>query len=287
MLAMNRFLRNCDGFSLIQGMIISAVVAGSGLVITKLITDQKLAQVGAETRTAVEELHEQIEGILSDRQHCSATILNNTGAATNIVTASPVTLNSIWQANATSGTIVVGNSYIGNSVLLKSMVLSAPTSGTRTLTLTYERLTNSSRTKQGYGAKQISKSFTLRVQQAATSTTFVGCYIISLRKDSLNSTSSQDQGNDITKEMCNELSATASRKAFRWDEAKSMCLLETECPTGQIYSGIDSSGDVKCRNIEEWVDFNQVIDTNPTTCALGKQVRFKIVGQKVKIECDP
>src|SRR5665648_863260 len=74
---MKNLFSNSNGFSLIQGMIIAAVVAGSALVATRLLGDQKLAQKGAETRDLVEELHNTLFTVLQGRENCRSTMVAN------------------------------------------------------------------------------------------------------------------------------------------------------------------------------------------------------------------
>lgn len=71
---MHALIKNQLGFSLVQGMIVAGIVAGSGLVATRLITDQKMAQKGAETRDQVDQLHSMVYAVLQNKDHCLATV---------------------------------------------------------------------------------------------------------------------------------------------------------------------------------------------------------------------
>jgi hypothetical protein len=80
---MSFYFRNQSGFSMIQGMVLGAIVAGSSLVATRMLTDQKLALKGAQSRDQLNQLHEVIFSTLQNPDNCKATVL---GDATPLIT---------------------------------------------------------------------------------------------------------------------------------------------------------------------------------------------------------
>jgi hypothetical protein len=288
-----KWFKKESGFSLVQGLVIAAIVAGSSLVATRLLTDQKLAQKGAETRDQVEELHNLIYSVLQNRLNCKETMVGNTLQVALSASGTATATHALTRIRTKDADVVItGQRYMNENVELKSMTLLGQTGGQRNLQIVYERLRGAEgeRTKSGYGAKEIRKTITLRIQRETTGTVgaFSSCYALSGGKSSQNATNSTETGNDITKQMCEEMNPTTGTKAFVWDEANSICRPNAQCPGNQIYTGIDSLGTVKCRNIEDWMDFNQVLDpTAPASCPNGAQVRFEIdnVSSKVRIVC--
>lgn len=284
---------------MVQAMVIASLLAGTALVSTKLLTDQKLAQKGAETRDQIEELHNIVYTFMQNRLHCKNTVLENQILASNVLPSTDVDLVKISPLDSTSPAIetyTVANKkvYINNNVIVKQMTLKAPTdsSGIRNFEITYERLSvddGKKRTKKGFGAKDIKKSISVRVQTNPNTNFFDGCYALNKSGDkaTVNSTTSSETGNDLTKEMCLEMNTGLGSKAFEWDEAKSICKLKTQCPSGQLYAGIDSLGTVICKNILDW-NFNEVLDNSGTSCPAGSTAKFMIdeTTKKVRISCD-
>jgi hypothetical protein len=295
---MSTCFKNNHGFSMVQAMVIAALLAGTSLVTTKLLTDQKLAQKGAETRDQIEELHNLIYSFLQNRLHCKNTVIQNQILSSNILPLTDVNFTKISPLDSTSPaveTYTINNNkiYMNNNVIVKQMTLKAPTdsSGMRKFEVTYERLRGDDsrkRTKKGLGARDIKKSIFVRIQINPTTNFFDGCYAFNKTGDktTLNNMASSETGNDLTKEMCLEMNTGLGSKAFEWDEAKSVCKLKTQCPTGQLYAGIDSLGTVICKNILDW-NFNEVLDTSGTTCPAGSTAKFQIdeTTKKVKISC--
>ena len=281
---MNFFFRNQNGVSIVQGLILAGVIAGTSLVTTRLLTDQKLAQKGAQTRDQIEEFHNTISTVLQNRLNCYETMLKNSLQVTLKNSASSHTLTQIWTKD--TQVAQTGSLYVNNGVLLKSLSLQAPNGGFRNLEINYERLNTGKGIQTGFGGKNIKKMISLRIQKDPTTSDFSSCYAVSGGQTQLNSTNSSE-GNDISKQMCQEMYSGTGQKAFIWDEENSICKPNAQCPATQIYVGINSSGEVQCKNIEDWMDFNQVIDTTAKSCPAGSKVAFKIdsVNKKVSINC--
>lgn len=296
---MIRFFRNAYGFSLVQGMVLAGVLAGTSLVATKLISDQKKIQKSSETRDKVEDLHMALSAILGNRNHCRQTMVSNglsTALSTSGVTTSTHNLTSI---RTSDGAIVVDttNYYLNNSVKVESIFLTGQVStGKRNLVITYRRMgganaTDRERLKGGAGAQTISKTMSLRIQRNPTVAgtpnpgVFESCYNTLDAGTTDSGVASQELGNDIAQTMCNELvpidltqgETAATQKAFEWDATNSICRPKAKCPTGQIYSGINSNGTVKCRNIEDWVDFNQFLSKEQIVCPVGHYIGIEYV----------
>lgn len=300
-----KFLNNQLGFTLVQGMIIAGIVAGSSLVATRMLTDQKLAQKAAETRDYVEELHNSIYAILQHRRNCRETLVpfQATLATGN---ATPINISTITSFTGGGG-YTVGNAYMNNNVRLTSATLGPQTSGERELELIYERLGNgtgdaSTRTKQGYGAKRIRRTFTIRIQkicngstyeiESCPSPTFEGCYAVTDTKNALaNGVTSAETGNEIARQTCIDLGSGNPDSAFEWDETQSLCKPKLRCPADQIFTGIETTGSIRCTDIENWMDFNQVLDQNAPNCPTGSTVRLVVdndpLVKMVRIKCDP
>jgi hypothetical protein len=149
------------------------------------------------------------------------------------------------------------------------------------------------RLKQGYGAKDIAKSMRIRVQKEPSSLTFSACYAVMLTgKTTVNGMASNETGNDISKTLCMQMNTDVTKPAFTWDEQLSICKPNSVCATGTVFTGIDSTGSVKCRTIESWTDMNELIDsTAPATCPPGYKVKFSTVYvsglTKVRVTCFP
>jgi hypothetical protein len=312
-----RIFLNNRGFSIVQGMILAGVVAGSSLVATKMLTDQKKAQKGAETRDLVEDLHQSIYTILQARPNCKQTLisnqLNGSGGGPNLADSSnnslpfnltristnvSGTIDHIFRAYSALDPVV----YMNNNVLITRMTLlpqTDPLSAKRTLEIFYERLNPdpAKRTKVGYGAKNIRKTIVLRIQKDPnTPNELEGCYALtndnSTSANAINGQASSEGGNDLSKKMCLDMNTTSGKKAFVWDEENSICKPNASCEAGYIYTGIDSIGHVKCRRIEEWMDMNRILDNTPPPTSCPTQYKFEVyydsVAQhnKVRVICD-
>lgn len=260
-----RFLfNNPHGFSIVQGLILSAILAGSGLVATRLLEDQKLTQRHSETRDQIDQLHQIVYSALQSRQHCFRTMEFN-GITSNLSSAYNDAISEI--RTDTNNTIVRTNTgnfaldssghsdtYMNNNVRVTRMHLTFPhpdgDTGKALFAIRYERLNSSQdptrlqRTGTGYGAKEIKKELTLRIQRGPTGT-FIGCYATTDDNETL------ENGNtDLNKELCLSMNETGAPTAtpsglFRWDDARSLCTLNTQMNCeglpGTVFTGIDLS----------------------------------------------
>ncbi len=280
---------------MVQGLIIAGIIAGSSLVTTQLMNDQKKTQKTAEVKDKLEEFHKILYTTLQHKQNCGETILKN-NASIDIVGNSEIQLSSIYTYDSITCSLgganclvaQTGQTYMNNTVVLKSMTLAAPIGGTRVLNIRYWKIGDNAKAgKRIYGGNSIDKKITLRIQKNPTTSSFASCYAVTAASSSLGGASSE-LGNDIIKQMCIEMTANATgQKMFSWDEARSLCVLNAKCPYGQIYTGIDSTGDVKCRNIKDWMNFNDILDTTPANCPINANIGFVInnTTKKVRLSC--
>lgn len=290
---MMKFFKNDQGFSLVQGMILAAMVAGSSLVATRLMTDQKLSQKGAESRDQIEDLNDFIYSILQNRANCSKTIVLQNDALTALNNSSHTTnvdLPFLYTSTASAATdfvIAKGRTYMNGNVTIDDMKLTF--AGGVNLEIDYRRFQstdNTRRTKNGYGPNIIRKRIPLKIQRALSGTNFESCYSVTTTKDAA---TSDEAGNDqLSEQLCNELSLnTVARRAFVWDATRNRCVPNLHCPTG-IYTGFDSDGEVKCRNLKEWIDFSNLFDnSSAASCPTGSHIGLRVVGNKVQIFCSP
>lgn len=275
------FFRNEKGFSLVQGLVLAGIVAGSSLVATRLLTDQKIAQKGAETRDQVEDLNNLIYTVLQTRLNCKETMIRSNLQLALSASASPattLTVNQVWTRDAMIAQ--TNGLYMGNNVQIKAMRLGPQSGGMRNLTIDYERIFTGANAnvqlKQGYGSKQIRKTLTMRIQREPATGAFSSCYVLSGGKSTMNATTSTETGNDISRQLCQEMNKSTGQNAFIWDEANSICKPNSQCPADQIYTGIDSLGTAKCRNIEDWMNFNEILDSSPPTCPANSYIGFEV-----------
>lgn len=315
---MKNLFNNQFGFSLVQGMVIASVVAGSGLVATRLITDQKMAQKGAETRDQIEDLHQATYAALQNRDNCKATFLAN-GRDDEITGTSPTGTSTfdMTQIKSANGDPVLeihngdlNKTYMNGNVLVKSMNVNYNgASGKANLDIVYERMAgaslkdnsgtkafdNTKKTKAGYGAKEIKKTITLRVQKNPFTGTkdFESCYGINTGKSS---TMESGTETDINKDLCLQMNGNVASNGtatglsvFVWDETTSTCLPNAKCPDHKVYTGISSTGAVLCKDIGDVVDFGTMVQPTPMTdtCGPGKNVYFEASadGKTVRIRC--
>lgn len=300
----NLFLTQ-KGFSLVQGMIIAGVMAGSGLVANRMLSDQKSAQRGAETRDQIEDLHAYATATMQNRANCDATF-TSVGLEDDLLgaTATPLDIQSIKSYDSQTmttndvlikhnGTQVLSgptkNVYMNGNVIVKDMKTTyTPGTGQAVMRVTYERLNQRDmqvRTKSGYGSKQIIKDIPLRVQRNpfAPGKPFESCYGIATAKTS---DGSLEAGSDINKELCNQMTGVNSdgshtgTAVFVWDEATSTCIPNAKCPDHLIYTGFDATGRVQCVELSSLMNPGTMIGPTTGTCGPGKNIKFQSSADK-------
>ena len=332
---MKTLFLNQRGFSLVQGLIVSGILAGSGLVATKILNDQKKAQKTAESRDAIDQLHRQIYGTLQNRDHCTQTLvqggystadLRNTIKSANATTAVTPKLRGIYTmtnfsqsttqgvASTTTGTLMfeinegattstfnANKTYINNSVIIKAMTLTYPLIGDATrigmasLKIDYERFNKNEfiRTKEGFGGRIISKIMYLRIQkqQDLTATPWDnnidGCYAVT-------ESDGADAGNkDLSKDLCLQLNSQGDKNfgqsLFTWDDYLGACLPKNNTCTqaGYVNTGINSNGVAECRQLKDWTNIGNMMESNTSACTAGKTatLKYNSTTNKMYIQC--
>lgn len=295
------FWQNQTGASIIQGMLLASVVAAMGYVGTRMVQDQKLAAKSAVVRNNVEQLHDMAYAILQNKDNCTATIIAN-GLEDDPTWSRPdtETMNAIVTRNASTGTgtniFEVNQSatynssrtYMNNTVTIDSMRLIKPTglnfANPAMFEIVYRKLDTSSnkRLGQGYGGQTTKKLLPIKIQRNLNTNKFEACYGVQ--------TGDTDQ---ISKDFCEKLGVEdgdPDTGMFLWDADHQQCKLkDLKCPAGEVFAGIDSTGRRRCNKIQDWMNFQDLIDTSSmSSCnpATATDVRFELTADgKVKVVC--
>lgn len=313
---MKNLFKPQSGFSLVQGMVLSGILAGSALVATKMLSEQKKVQRSAETRDQIEELHKVIYSNLQNRKNCERTIFAQ-NLQTSVISGASTVVSAIYDQN----NVLMYQTYAGanaqvyqnGNVIIKSITITgfSASNGKANMELVYERMAGTSgsaglnkRTKDGFGAKDIKKIIPLRIQRdpLIPSKPFESCYATTEGK----ADGSVETGNaNLSRSLCLEMnsgislnaagimvdstgSPTTKKPMWVWDESTSTCIPNAKCPADQVYTGIDSTGQIKCKSLSEWGNFNEMFDSTQGTCAAGQTARIEIVSEnpvRVRIKC--
>jgi hypothetical protein len=305
---LRKILSSQTGFSIIQGMMLAAAVAGMAYVGTKLTTDQKLAQKGSESKSRVEQLHAMIYSVMQNKDHCTRTfgLAGIVPAASSCFKAPPATVtsctdmvnspgvlwtkdstaaNPVFKVKALSGAYDSTRVYMNNTVTINEVQINFPSnlSNHADMRILYGKLDSTdvtARTGKGFGSKTVAKTIKLKIQRNTTTNAFESCYAVD-----------ESENQDMVKDFCEGLGADnnpATPNLFQWDAIHQKCVLtDSECPSGQIFTGFDSNGQRLCYAIQDWMDFSELIDSSDSTCnaATSTDVRFVVTGSKVKIQC--
>ena len=284
-----------SGFSLIQGMILASAVAGMAFVGTKLLTDQKLAIKGQESKDKVESLHSMIYSILQNKDHCRKTLISNgssvlpnfSGGASSAVNGIFTNTNAspIFQRNSNAGTTSFNPDlvYMNNSVSINNMTITMGPDiiKSATLDITYGKINSTdlgSRTGKGFGGKEIKKSIKLVIQTDLTTSAFESCYAV------------ENDNEESVSDFCKSLtigSGATGNELFFWDDEHQKCVMRNElCPPGKIYYGYDEKGEPLCNSFMSYLptvlDTSSLNNCNPSTAS---SVGFVINGNQVSVLC--
>lgn len=295
-----RILLSRSGFSMVQGMVISAVLAGSALIATRMFTTQKMALKTSETKDQIAELHKMIFSTLQNREYCLRTFATplavvGTGGTypVSIVKSMPTSGVTAEEDQFVANTgSAAGMTYMNGNVRINSMTLR--TTGNlgdpQPFVINYIRLegkdANGVRSKTGFGGKSISKTIYIRLQRdPAALTTINGCYAVELNSDS-----DTGQGNsDLNKSFCEGLGTGAGEheSLYTWDETRNTCVLRNNiCADKYVFEGIDSTGLAICRPFQDYIPYFLESGANP--CPPDKAfvniVRNPTTG-KISIQC--
>ncbi|MES2525828.1 MAG: hypothetical protein V4598_02025 [Bdellovibrionota bacterium] len=292
-----RIFLSRSGFSMVQGMVISAVLAGSALIATRMFTTQKMALKTSETKDQIAELHKMIFSTLQNREYCLRTFVtplavvgvSGSYSVTNVKTMTGGAEEDQFVANTGSAS---GMTYMNGNVRINSMRLNTTgdLSEPQPFVINYMRLegkdANGVRSKTGFGGKSISKTIYIRLQRDPSAlTTINGCYAIELNTDS-----DTGQGNsDLNKTFCEGLGTGAGEheSLYTWDETRNTCVLRNNiCDPGFVFEGIDSTGLKLCRPFADYLPY--FLESGAKPCPPDKAfvniVRDSGTG-KVSIQC--
>ncbi|HXH30307.1 MAG TPA: hypothetical protein VNJ01_05820 [Bacteriovoracaceae bacterium] len=309
------------GFSIVQGLVLTGVVAASALVMVNMVRDQKLAGNTSESRGNIDQLHDLIFGILQYRDNCKATFLG-TSPAFNINSANTYNLNTIAYASSVTGTgatavvdasimfktfnspLILGveNLYMKNSVSIEKMELdfdnvlftgAPPTqqANPSLLKITYHRFSDDPNkpTKKGYGGKDIAKTIKIVFQKDRTTNNFLSCYAV----ETAEFDTSADENVTLAESFCENIGnpSAGGSSMMVWDHTRNICVFrETKCTPPSIFVGFEPTGLPACRLLSTW-GFGTLLDQTPPTssnCAPTSRtaLQFEKVGTQVRIKCN-
>lgn len=306
-----RFLYQ-SGVSLLQGLVVSSVLAGSALIATRLIQDQKKLQKSTESRDQIEQLHRMVVSTLQNREHCRATVstaMTSAGLSTVAVDQEFAVTNVVSKTTSGGSTIAFqindgttwdpAKIYMNGNVSINSMRMVMPKStdadpAARTLSypaklmVAYSRNEGKNanlRTKSGFGGKQIKKYIPIVIQWNKTTNAFDSCYAVQLG-ETINSTTI-DGNNNVNQEFCSNLGNGAS--LYTWDSVSNKCILKNNvCPNKFVFAGISSTGNAVCYPLGKYLpDLVNTTDTAACTSSGGTVRLTTDATGKVKITCTP
>ena len=255
----NRF-RNETGASLIQVMVIAAVMAGLALVGTQIVTDLKKSSKGAESRDDLESLHSTVVSALRNQENCTATL--------SCLTTSPASV--CLATGATAPVIQVGTRYMNENVLVNSIATRSDSTGDF-IDIRYAR-TKRGDQKIGFGGTDIRKS--IRIKYVTEEGNILRCFA-----------DDDDRTEALTKEFCDELVDTSGLVV--WDETEKRCKLrDHKCDFGTIFVGTSSTGLPICRPLNEVVSPNDLFNTSSQSCNNRQSLYLTVEGGKISIKCN-
>ena len=270
------------GSALTNALIAILVLSVSMVAIQRTLTDSKKSLDSSRSRDAVETLHDLLSGLMQNQENCKATLQALTASPpSNGSTLAVEHIKDPSNNNVLSrhtGAYDLSRVYINNSVTIKSMnfIMPSAVGANATFEVTYERFnpTPNVRTKVGYGAKDIKKSFPV-VFQRDSSNNYLTCYAVETGITDTNLATYCEQFGEL----------------FYWDNVKKACLLNDNRCNDQIFVGINADGTADCRDLEDWADLSPLFDTtttHPCDPANASQVRFVYsVPDKVSLKCEP
>jgi hypothetical protein len=269
---MKAIARNATGFSLVQVLILSAVLSGLALVGTQLVVDSKKSQVGARSRDDLETLHASVVSALQDENNCTYALIEN-----------PPHLNPPPKIALPNNrdVVVVGTSYMNNQIRVEGISVNFPSTNSGTVTISYSRLNSQSgsSSRRGFGGQKIKKDIPLVVV-----TDLKGnrrCYV-----------NKEQQNVELVKDFCeNSLGGSLVDESFlKWDETSKECRIkEHSCykQAGTVFVGISSTGKEICRDMNKVINGpGDIFDLNNPVCASRSNLKLAInANGKIFIDC--
>ncbi len=302
-------LLNSKGVSLVQGLVLSAALAGGALVTTKLLNDQKKSLNDSTTRGHIEQLNDVIFSLLENQANCTRTVQSLLPIGPNWTLGHNVSAIKHADGSDAFKTFDVldpnNTTYLDGNVAIKSIrvvtvadvfnqtltnnIRTMDTTGGNRIVIEYERLTQdylfNKRQRVGFGAKVINKAISV-VFQEPTPGNFT-CFAVK-------------NGNvDLVEEMCNSGQVDSLGNVyslFTWDATSNSCRPKNNiCTGGKLFVGIDSKGAAICEELKQQMPMQNLINgaTDPD-CLNSANVRFEIYfdstagfgHNRVRIRCD-
>lgn len=309
-----------QGFSILQGLILSSLLAGSALVTSKLISDQKKVAISSKSKDSVEEMTDILFNLLQHQDNCTTT-LNLNGAAGSL--SGTANINTIYHANRSASgaglppqpVVAVNNAYFQNTISISSMRVQFPANvanlSPAVLVINMRRNDSKDanlRTKDGFGGKDLTRRINLVIQRFEGSLNFKSCYAV---KNSAEETS----GNGtiaLLREFCQGLSMPpvlapyeSLWPAYYWNATTNTCELDNSvCPRDFFFAGIDSTGlaerwdgsivttsgvgAARCRYVRRAINFSEFINNNGAMNCNGRSMVkwIKVGTNQVQIGCN-
>lgn len=307
------------GFSLLQSLALTGIVATLGLAGTKMVQTQKSAQKAAEFRANIESYHSLVQILLQDKMNCKANF--DVGASLNTIygpkteikaspdidTAPGNSAAAGSGGNGPGGTqvldpsqfrpdgpvLAVGAKYFLNTITIPANGLffrqsTVPvTPGTPnppdTLEITYEQNNPDSATttaKRNY--LTIKKTIPIKVRRDAAGN-FRDCYM------------DEDVYNTETfRKFCEKLdpsdeTTSADNKFLVWNAVSNECTVKKrECPdnSGTIFQGFRADGTPICTPWQDVLPPNDMFDMSAGSCTpmTSNNMRLRVNPSTGKVE---
>lgn len=155
-----------SGFSMLQGLLLSGVIAGAALVVTKQNeTSNKLTR-SSQTDLAINEMSQQIQTNLLNMRACTNSFVSR------VVTNGERILINQLRNESNVPLFIVGSNYLNNQVLIDSMFLSR--SGNQgNLEVIFRKVGN--KDERGLGNRTIRREYSLNVTWSSANAV-IDCY---------------------------------------------------------------------------------------------------------------
>lgn len=282
-------VKNQKGFSLPEIMVALGLMGGISLVTMKLVQESSNNEVILKSKAEIQKTTALIKGVLNDPEACRKMLNQNVVSSipTNIIkpadvpnlnfdgTPNPNGLYQRLRDNSFKRLLVPDTKYIGFRT--GAITIAPPISGTPNvadLVIDFRVERKANMFSDGNDSNDLIISQRIPFIYAGTpsgaNTIISDCGPV------------LSESNETAKQkLCASLGQMAE-----WDSTLKTCRFQTKkCPFGQAMIKVGSNGDPVCRNIDEMLDANQLIDVTPCQSTSG---RYKIGvngSGKLKINC--
>ncbi len=270
-------VKNQDGISLIQLLLISVALAGMALVGTNMLSDQKKTQKGSQTTDDINLLHQMVTSVLQDKKHCSATLLRNMASGH---------LTSGWKAVTNPGPLLdkiyLAQIDAGGAQSARSFIRTATPYMNGNITIGDIRV--------DFPQQRFSIEY-IKINSGSTSSKSITKFVdnITFKIDSGIDTCYADAENVNTstaQEFCLSLGSL-----FVWNAATKDCSLANHvcADPDTVFVGIRSDGETICKKTGQYTDWANLIDTSSMcdATAPGVTVRLEYSGGRIRLICTP